>query len=193
MSGLYHRLRARSIAALAAHFPAEGLIVDLGCGTGALSRALCIGSPKRRVLAIDHDRARVALARAACEGLPVEVREEAIGASPLPACAGIAIIDVLHYLREHEQEALIAQAAAALAPGGVLVLRDPDAGAGWRFRWNRWHEGIATATGWTRAEVHHYRTAAGWAELLTAHGLTAEVHAPARGLYADRVVAGTRA
>lgn len=191
--GAYHELRARSIASLASWFPEKGLIVDLGCGTGALSLALCEAAPGRRVLAVDHDAARIRRLEKAKEAHPIETHVGALEVMPLPAdVAGVALIDVLHYFPEATQDELLARVAAALRPGGVVVLRDPDASAGARFLWNRIHERIATLSGWTRARIGHYRTAEDWASLLRAHGLVAEVGAPARGLYADRVVTGRK-
>ncbi|MDJ0976245.1 MAG: class I SAM-dependent methyltransferase [Planctomycetota bacterium] len=192
MSGLYHRLRRRSLVALESCFPREGLIVDLGCGSGALAFALCDAAPGRRVLAVDHEPARIAALERAKGERPIETRVADMGAIEMPPCIGVALIDVLHYFREHEQTALLARAARALEPGGVLVLRDPDADAGLRFTWNRFHEHVATTSGFTRAAVHHYRTAVAWAAQLESLGLEPELGEPARGLYADRVVRGRR-
>jgi len=192
----YRRLRWKhgGFEALARFFPADGLVVDLGCGVGLLAHALLApteGGFGRRVLAVDHAPGRVASLRASATGLPLEVREGAMEDVVLPACAGIALVDVLHYLEGEAQDVLIARCARALEPGGVLVLRDPDAGAGPRFFLTRLHERVATTLGLTRATLGRYRSGAAWAALLQAHGFEAEVLPLPRGrVYADRTVVG---
>jgi SAM-dependent methyltransferase len=188
---LYRFLRRRwgGLEALTGHFPREGLLLDLGCGEGILALLLVRGAPGRRVVAVDAHEPRVARVRASARGLPVEAICARLESHPLPRCQGIALVDVLHYFAADVQEALLDRAAAALAPGGVLVLRDPDAGAGLRFRLNRLHEALFLTLGWTRGGRGRYRTGAEWCDLLEARGLRAAAE-PLRRLspYADRVV-----
>jgi SAM-dependent methyltransferase len=55
--------------------PPAGLIADIGCGHGVLSAALALGRPERRVLGVDPDERKIALARRALATLPnVELR-----------------------------------------------------------------------------------------------------------------------
>jgi SAM-dependent methyltransferase len=49
------------------------------------------------------------------------------------ACDAIVMLDVLHYTDYAAQEAALARARAALAPGGLLLLRVGDADGGTRF------------------------------------------------------------
>jgi len=191
---LYRWLRWRhgGFQALADLFPRTGLIVDLGCGIGLLAHAL-VARPGsgRRVLAVDHASARIEGLRQSAAGLPIKACVGTMEAVDLPACAGIALVDVLHYLDAEAQARLIERCREALGAGGVLVLRDPDAGAGARFALTRLHERIALGCGWTRARLGVYRSGAAWAALLRAHGLEADVRPlPAGRVYADRVVIG---
>ena len=187
------RLEHGGLRDLAAHFPAEGLIVDLGCGAGLLAHVLVEGHPGRRVLAVDHDEARVAALRASAAGLAIEALCADMADLAVPACAGIALVDVLHYLDGPVQERLLARAAAALQPGGVLVLRDPDAGEGLRFGLARLHERLATSSGFTRATLGQYRSARAWETLLRIHGLRPEIlPLPLLHPYADRTIVGRR-
>jgi len=187
------RLELGGFEALAARMPGAGLVVDLGCGAGLLAHVLVDAEPTRRVLAIDHAEDRVAALRESAAGSAIEVRHGAMEDLPLPPCAGVALVDVLHYLAPDAQERLLARCAEALGPGGVLVLRDPDAGGGLRFRCTRLHERLATRLGLTKAAIGHYRAAADWARLLGGHGLVADV-LPRRMCtpYADRVVIGRK-
>jgi SAM-dependent methyltransferase len=192
---LYRRLRLSlaGLEALATCFPDNGLIIDLGCGMGLLDHLLVEGHPRRSVLAVDHDPQRIALLARSAQGLAIEARVDDLATMALPACRGIALVDVLHYLDRPAQEALLERAAAALEPGGVIVLRDPDAAAGWRYLAARLHERIAVGVGWTQARIASFRAAAEWSFLLRAHGLEADVlPLPSFTPYADRTVIGRR-
>jgi SAM-dependent methyltransferase len=192
---LYRRLRLRhaGLPTLAALLPPRGLVVDLGCGAGLLAHLLVAGAPERRVLAVDHDAGRVEALRRSTAGLPIEVLRADMTRCEVPSCAGVALVDVLHYLPAAEQETLVARAAAALEQGGVLLLRDPDAGAGLRFVLARWHERLATGLGFTRARLGRFRDAAGWCDLLARAGLDARALPLVRGSpYADRTVVGRK-
>jgi SAM-dependent methyltransferase len=187
------RLEAGGLRDLAALFPREGLIVDLACGPGLLAHVLVEGHPGRRVIAVDHDEGRVASLAASAAGLPIQALQGDMTRYEIPACDGVALVDVLHYLDGPAQEDLLARAAAALGPGGVLVLRDPDPDGGLRFQLARLHERVATGLGLTRATLGRYRPAGAWETLLRVHGLRVEVW-PLRPLspWADRTVVGRR-
>lgn len=197
------RLRLGGLQDVAALFPDEGLVIDLGCGMGLLAHLLVQGRPARRVLAIDHDAGRIAMLDDSLSGgslsedttpsVQIETRVGDLATVPLPACSGIALIDVLHYLEPGPQEALLERAIAALEPGGVIVLRDPDAAAGLRYRAARLHEGLAVGLGWTQARIGAFRSGAAWAFLLRAHGLRAQLlPLPRFSPYADRIVVGQK-
>src|SRR5512145_3313520 len=60
---------------MAARAPERGAIADVGCGHGVLSAALALERPERRVLGVDPDERKIALARRALASLPnVELR-----------------------------------------------------------------------------------------------------------------------
>lgn len=188
------RLRFGGLQGLAAVFPSDGLVIDLGCGMGLLAHLLVEDHPERRVLAVDHDAGRVAaLEQSASAGPRIETRLGDLATIPLPPCRGVALIDVVHYLDRRSQEALLARAVGALEPGGVIVLRDPDAAAGLRYLAARAHEGLAVGLGWTRARMGSFRSGEEWAFLLRAHGLEARVlPLPRLSPYADRTVVGAK-
>jgi SAM-dependent methyltransferase len=91
---------------------------------------------------------------------------------PLPRSTAIVILDVLLYLGRDDQARVLARCAEALEPGGVLVLREADAGAGVRFSVTRWAERAAC---WSRGQWRQpllYRPAPEWAALLGGLGFT---------------------
>jgi trans-aconitate methyltransferase len=187
------RLRLGGLRRIAALFPDAGLVVDLGCGTGLLGHCLLAGGPGRSVLGIDHDEARLAQAAASTRGLAFEVRPGDMATAAIPPCAGVALVDVLHYLGSEAQEDVLRRAATALGPGGTLVLRDPDRSAALRYPLARLHEAIALRTGFTKATRGRYRSGAAWAALLASLGLETQVlplswFSP----YPDRVVVGRK-
>lgn len=187
------RLERGGLRALAQHFPTEGRIVDLGSGAGLLAHVLVEDAPGRDVLCVDHDASRIASLRVSAEGLPIEAVEADMATFEPPACQGIALVDVLHYLDAAPQDALLDRCVAALAPRGVLVLRDPDPDGGLRFGLTRAHERVATRLGFTRARIGQYRSGEDWAAQLRQRGLTVEL-LPLAGMspYADRTVVGAK-
>lgn len=106
--------------------PETGVAVDLGCGTGLLAATLARRAPGLRVVATDQSAAAVESARAtvAANGLAVEV----VRADAMSACDDATIDLVLLNPPFHIgatvhagiARKLIADAARALRPGGVL-------------------------------------------------------------------------
>ena len=98
-----------------------GLVLELGCGAGAMTRHLLAAG--HRVIATDASAAMVELARAAL-GADVDVRQLVLPDDPLPAADAIVSVGhVISYLPDAAavDRALVAM-AGALRPGGVLAL-----------------------------------------------------------------------
>lgn len=177
--------------------PGEGTLLDLGCGQGLLLSLLRAAkeqyaagrwprdwpAPPRRLAlrGIDAHAGRVEIARQAL-GAGVEVEQRDLRGLELPRpCSVITMIDVLLYLPESEPQRLIREAAEALHPGGVLLLREPDAGAGFAFRltqFGSWFD--ALTRGRWRAPIH-YRRAAHWSAVLASAGFRVEPQPMSRG------------
>lgn len=123
------------------------------------------------VLAIERSRRLAAVARVAAAGTAT-VRAGDLGDfDVLPPCQGALLLDVLHYLSADRQLAIIETVTRALGPGGVLLIREADAGRGWRFLVTRWQERLSALARGHWRQRFHYRTAAGWEALLRRHGL----------------------
>lgn len=133
---------------VAAELPASGVILELGCGHGLFSLHLALACPERHVTGSDIDTDKVAVAQragtvAAGAGATVAFEVAPAGKPPAGPWAGIAIVDVLYLLPPDQQRAVLADAAAVLAPDGVLVVKEMGTHPTWKARWNRVQEQVA--------------------------------------------------
>lgn len=103
----------------------NGIVVDLGCGTGRIARFLA-GSD-RRVIAIDRSRRMLDKAGATLDGatttlLRCDAREIPIRDASVDSvvCSG-----VLHHIPD--LPAAMQEIARLLRPGGTLIVREPNA------------------------------------------------------------------
>jgi SAM-dependent methyltransferase len=166
--------------------PPHGTLLDLGCGQGLLLSLLSAAkhqagvwphdwpSPPRLALrGIDLSAARVTTARRAL-GAQAQLDRGDVRDLDFQRSSVIVLLDVLFYLGEAEQASVIEKAAAALEPGGLLLLREADAGAGLAFHATKWIERLACALRGGFRQRLHYRSAAQWMAQLAMHGLVVE-------------------
>jgi len=175
--------------------PDRESLLDLGCGQGILLSLLKAAKEQYQAGAwprdwpapplnlglrgIELSEPRVRVARRALGGLQViqgDLRD--LGLQP---CSVIVMFDVLHYLDSEEQERLLDRAAAALAPGGLLLVRETDAGAGFAFRVTRWSEILAGALRGELAQRLHYRSAVEWIAELAGRDFSVRVEPMSEG------------
>lgn len=99
-----------------------GLVYDLGCGAGNVTRGLRERWPAADIVGIDASREMLALARAELPGVRFE---RADLARWMPAAAPDVIYSnaALHWLDNHE--ALFPRLLGLLAPGGTLAVQMP--------------------------------------------------------------------
>ena len=173
-------------AQMAALLPARGTIIDGGSGHGLFSLALALQSPSRRVRGVDHSRERLGMAEGAARGLPnLSFREGDFRRIRGNRLAGIALIDVLHYLPYGAQRRLLKDSFRSLRRGGVLLFRDVDRGPGLSSFLNGLHESLMTGLGLTRAEGLYFRTAAEWSRLAEQAGFEVRQKPTGRFPFAD--------
>jgi len=101
-------------------------ILDVGCGVGLLAFYLRERACRQPILGLDLDARKIGYGStiAACGYPDVELRYQNVEAS-LPEFRGnVALFDVLHYLPQPAQTALLSQLARRVAPGGLLIVRD---------------------------------------------------------------------
>jgi uncharacterized protein (DUF2062 family) len=168
-----------------------GTLLDIGCGQG-LALALLAeagrafdagrwpagwGAPPRfdRMVGVET-RPRIArLAQAALAGA-AEIIEGDARRFAYGGVRAILVFDVLHLLRPAEQDGLLAAMAERLEPGGVVLVREADASAGWRATAVRLGNRLkAIACGSWRQEFH-LRTEAEWRECFTRHHFKTDVY-----------------
>ena len=127
-----------------------GVVVDLGTGLALLPALLSIRHQASAIHAVEWDDAKLSGARQACSGLvDVTLHRADAREFPIPPSDVICLVDVLHYYPVSEQSALLGRAAAALNPGGRLVIRETVRSGGSfstraleRFAvWTRWNRG----------------------------------------------------
>jgi SAM-dependent methyltransferase len=114
------------------HLPAEGLIVELGCGTGITSEILVrLGYD---VLGVDISADMLAIARRRAPG--AEFRQGSLWDAELPRCVGVSAIgEVMNYAAderagEDRLPDLFARIHDALEPGGVFMFDFATPGRG---------------------------------------------------------------
>jgi len=166
--------------------PGHGRLLDVGCGQGILLSLLIAAGGQYPtgdwprdwpapplnldLYGLDLRPDWVRAARRALEGRAhIELRDAR--EAEFPRCTAIVMLDLMHYLREEQQDRLLEKAAAAVDPGGVLLLREADAGAGLAFEVTRLSERVATAA---RGEFGPlcYRRASRWVAALEGLGLS---------------------
>jgi 2-polyprenyl-3-methyl-5-hydroxy-6-metoxy-1,4-benzoquinol methylase len=127
------RLRSCPVDAVLAELPESGTIADVGCGHG-LFCALAAATPGRRLLGLDPDERKIALARECLSSLP-NVELHVGTASDLPAALdAILICDVLYLLPPGDWKRLLATCREKLRPGGRLVLKEASVFPKWKYQ-----------------------------------------------------------
>lgn len=170
--------------------PEDTLTVDLGTGLGMLPVALGLSGGGRRAIGVDWDEAKLAVGRLAAAGLEgIELMAGDLREFVLPACDAITLVDVLHYYPAEIQREILARSAAALRPGGQLLIREGDTRAGRTAAWTRWLEALAVRLGWNRGEgATRFRAISALVEELRALGLEVEHEAAAGQLHPGNVL-----
>ena len=150
-----------------------GDVADVGCGRGQLAVLLLEAGSATRVTGFDWDAKKVADAREAAAGIAAtfdagDMREVAV-----PPCDTVLFVDVLHYLTDAEQDAVLARAADAARVRVVVRELDPD--RGWRSGVTRMQERVTTSLGYNRGARVNVRAIEALVAPLRARGFEVRV------------------
>jgi SAM-dependent methyltransferase len=118
------KLASDPVARALASLGALGDVSDVGCGAGHMSLLLLETGQAARVRGFDPDDARIALARAAANGLAADYERGDARTHAIAPCDTVLLVDVLHYVAPDAQDAIVARAAAAARRR--VVVRDID-------------------------------------------------------------------
>jgi 2-polyprenyl-3-methyl-5-hydroxy-6-metoxy-1,4-benzoquinol methylase len=120
-------LRVKLLAVMDLLLPAEGRILDVGCGFGLWSAYFGQMQPARRILGVDRSERRVRMAERVVAQVGVEasfiaadVRDARVE-GPFDAAY---VLDVLHHIPRADQRAVLEKLRDLLSPGGVLLIKD---------------------------------------------------------------------
>ncbi len=191
---------AKIIADIAGDGPcALGDIADVGTGRGQLPILLLELGRAASAFGVDWDARKIAIARAAAKAdVASKVsatfeRGDARDAA-IPLADTVLLIDLLHYFKLAEQDAILRNAARAVRPGGRLVVREADTERGVRSFITLMEERIFTFVRFNRGERVVFRPARDIARVLREEGLEPRIE-PAWGKtpFSNVLIVGTRA
>ena len=107
--------------------PRDAVIYDLGCGYGFLSLMLGMIAPQRKIIGVDFDAEKIALAQnSAIRSKNLTFYHADVTQYPIEKADIFVILDTLHYFSEEKQTALINRCMENLNPGGKLIIRDAN-------------------------------------------------------------------
>ena len=162
---------------------AEIPIFDIGCGVGLLSFYLRERGLEQPITGIDIDARKIARAQAVAEQHKYD-RLQFIAndvAPELPSFRGnVVLFDLLHYLGPNDQQSLLKQIAARIAPGALLLCRDCPRDGSARFRATYAAEVFAQTISWNWSAPLHFPTAESIAAAFPAAEFSREIR-PAWG------------
>jgi SAM-dependent methyltransferase len=149
----YVRAKVRIDPVYAAVFERIGgstdAVLDVGCGVGILAAYLRTRGFAAPIRGMDHDERKVAVAGSVVRDATFEVAD----ARSATATGGtVVLLDLLHYFRSGDQNAILASAANA----ATVIIRDAIRDGSWRYRLTYAQETFSRAVRWLRAERLHF-------------------------------------
>ena len=176
--------------------PSGGTLVDVGCGQGLMLALLAEAADSFRNRAWPESwrpppvfdrlvgietRPRVAtLARRALADAATIVAGDAREHVPQGSRA-VLFFDVLHMIPRVDQDRLLAATAAALDPGGTILVREVDAAAGWRFTAVRAGNGLKAFLTGNWRQTFDFRTIEEWTACFESLGLQVRTQGAGEG------------
>jgi len=123
-------LRQRFLDEIGQYLPADGDVLDIGCGFGLFSLYYAQVYPRARFHGIDLDARRIARASRAAARLGLENVAYAVGDARGYRAArelrAVYMLDIIHHIPPETVEPLLRELWQSLMPGGGLVVKDVD-------------------------------------------------------------------
>jgi len=176
--------------------PSGGTLVDVGCGQGLMLALLaeCEAAWREgtwtsswpapvvfdRLVGVETRPRAAEIARLALGGAAAIVQGDARRFVPTGSRV-MLFFDVLHMMPLADQEQLLAFSAQVLAPGGTILVREPDAAAGWRFFTVRAGNAAKAALTGNLRQTFHFRTAKDWTACFTRLGFDVDMRDAGEG------------
>jgi SAM-dependent methyltransferase len=185
-------LRPKLLSVMDLLLPDEGRILDVGCGFGLFAAYFGQTQPRRRIVGVDPNARRVALARRvsssfshAHEFVVGDVRDAPLF-GPFDA---VYVLDVMHHIPSEDQLPVLERLRALLYPGGVLIIKDittePAFGLAFTELLDR------AMVGWNEPLAYRHHRA--WGQMLTDLGFKVRiVRVPDVLPYPHVVIAATK-
>jgi 2-polyprenyl-3-methyl-5-hydroxy-6-metoxy-1,4-benzoquinol methylase len=151
-------------------------LLDVGCGAGVLSFYLRESGFLPPIEGIDHDEAKVAVAREvagrAYSGLTFRHADALV---PLAFSGNVTLLDVLHYFPAAARKTILRNAIEATAPGGLVIIRECLREPTWRYWTTYAEETLAMALRWLKGGALNFPARDEIVEPFAARGFTGEV------------------
>ncbi len=186
-------LRPKLLSVMDLLLPDEGRILDIGCGFGLFAAYFGQTQPGRRIVGVDPNARRIAMARRVCESIGLSscsfLAGDARDVSLEGAFAGAYVLDVMHHIPEQDQRPMLERLRDLLAPRGVLVIKDITTEPAFGLEFTRLLDRMMV--GWN--EPLRYRHHHEWAEMLASLGFHVRmVRVPDILPYPHVVIAATK-
>jgi 2-polyprenyl-3-methyl-5-hydroxy-6-metoxy-1,4-benzoquinol methylase len=159
--------------------PRQGRVIDLGCGYGIMSHWAAICGYECPVIGVDDDARKIEVAQAT-QRYQRHLNFHCANVLDWSGEAGEAVVllDILHYSQPEVQVAMLKKAAALLAPGGTMFVREAVQAQG-AYRATERGEVFSTSIGFNKKrDGLFFADAAGWKARFAAAGLEIETVEP---------------
>jgi SAM-dependent methyltransferase len=168
-------LRPMLLSVMDLRLPAEGRILDVGCGFGLFAAYFGQTHPGRRIVGIDPNARRIGIARHVARQLGLRDHRFTVGdvrTAPLEGPFDAAyILDVMHHLPRADQRSVLERLRDVLSQGGTLVVKDITTESRFGRAFTEVLDRLMVGCNEPLAYRHHRE----WAELLTELGFRVRV------------------
>jgi 2-polyprenyl-6-hydroxyphenyl methylase/3-demethylubiquinone-9 3-methyltransferase len=114
--------------------PAEGRLLEVGCGHGLFANAAALGHPRLEVVGVDPSPDKMRWAQATVDGRPnVRFAQAWIDDVHERNFDLLAVIDVLYLVAREAWPGFVRACRERLRPGGRLLLKEVDVVPRWKF------------------------------------------------------------